>query len=224
MRPVVGRQVSDARLFSMLGSRACLSTSGPAPAGWRVWALRWEQLWAPPFRLWSSEGQAGPQVSQTRPPLGVMPWSFAVIVSKYGYFCLQTLTNWIDGNCVKYLVGKKSVKRKLSYPHFLFTLQIMFLGCHRILASSPMFSSCSASRWRPSVLCPYRKDILFDYEQYEYHGTSVGTGGRGRGPVRALRATVLMQEEDGTRVWGSLPAPQPPLCGWGGVSLWASLG
>ena len=73
MRPVAGRQVSDARLFSMFGSRACLSASEVAPAGWRVWALCWEQLWAPPFRLWSCEGQAGPQVSQRRRPLGVMP-------------------------------------------------------------------------------------------------------------------------------------------------------
>lgn len=40
----------------------------------------------------------------------VMPWSFAVIVSKYGYFCLQILTNWIDGDCVKHLVGEKAWK------------------------------------------------------------------------------------------------------------------
>ena len=34
--PVAGRQVSSARLCSTLGSQACLSASGPVPAGWRV--------------------------------------------------------------------------------------------------------------------------------------------------------------------------------------------
>ena len=46
-----------------------------------------------------------------------------------------------------------------------------------------------------------------DYEQYEYHGTSVGTDGCGRSPAHTAGATVLEQEQDG--------APQPPLCGRG---------
>lgn len=81
LRPVAGRRVSSACLCSTLGSRAFLSASGPVPAGWRV---------GPSVSLLVPKGQAGPQVSQTCCPLGVMPWPFTVVISEYRYFSLQT--------------------------------------------------------------------------------------------------------------------------------------
>lgn len=64
LHPVYGRREAgqpSACLLLPLGSRAFLSASGPVPAGWRV---------GPSVSLLVPKGQAGPQVSQTRCPLG----------------------------------------------------------------------------------------------------------------------------------------------------------
>lgn len=81
LRPAAGRRASSARLCSTLGPRAFLSASGPALQ---------DGVWAPPFRFWPPKGQAGPQVSQTRRPLGVMPWPFTVVISEHRCFRFQT--------------------------------------------------------------------------------------------------------------------------------------
>lgn len=73
------------------------------------------------------------------------------------------------------------------------------------------------------LLCLYRRDILFDYEQYEYHGTSVSPDPGIHCHVRTLGGTVLKEEEESAEVLepprtGLNPSLQLPPCGLRGGS------
>lgn len=138
LRPVAEGGSAVPVSCSTLGSRAFLSAA---------WASALRMRVGPSVSLLVPKGQAGSQVSQTRGPLGVMPWPFTVVISEYRYFSLQTHKS--DRG---QLVWKTSVRRvKETQVAHDSSFPCKSFGCHRILVFPNVFLFCFLVKTRPLV-------------------------------------------------------------------------
>lgn len=105
-------------------------------------------------------------------------WCLGVISQKWGsgtvplyvFHChKQFVSMSLPSRPCTHTLWRKSSSCKQILPW----LHLHFFEYCQVLAFSQVFGFLNCFVWKTHVLCRYRRDILFDYEQYEYHGTSV---------------------------------------------------